>query len=373
MRKSAIFSILILLALCVVGTFIAYQFITIPNRAADLFGPPATSSPLLVFNQAREVLQYAPELTAQGPPGTAISFSINPGESTASIIQRLEDLGLVNSQAAFRAFLVYSGKDTRLQPGMYRIQPGTSLVEIASILENRSQSQVLFNILPGWRIEEIAAALPTSGLAISPAQFIAAAYQHPRHFGMALPLPDHATGEGFMLPGSYWLDRGSSLESLLGTLYTSFQSILNDELVLGFAKQGLDIYQGVTLASIVQREALVAEEQPLIASVYLNRLSIDMMLQADPTVQYALGYQAESKSWWKSPLSLADLQAASRYNTYQHTGLPPGPIANPGMNAIQAVADPAASEYYFFRAACDGSGRHLFAITFDEHLSNACP
>jgi UPF0755 protein len=112
---------------------------------------------------------------------------------------------------------------------------------------------------------------------------------------------------------------------------------------------------------------------PLIASVFLNRLAAGMPLEADSTAQYALGYQEKTHTWWKNPLSLGDLQVDSPYNTYLYGGLPPGPISNPGLNALRAVAFPAQAEYYYFRAACDGSGEHNFAETFEEHLQNACP
>jgi UPF0755 protein len=141
----------------------------------------------------------------------------------------------------------------------------------------------------------------------------------------------------------------------------------------GFQHQGLSLYQAVTLASIVQREAVVEDEMPLIASVFLNRLADGIKLDSDPTVQYALGYISRQKSWWKNPLTLDDLQVDSPYNTYRNPGLPPGPIANPSLNALLAVAFPAQTPYYYFRAACDGSGRHAFAKTFAEHQANACP
>jgi UPF0755 protein len=112
---------------------------------------------------------------------------------------------------------------------------------------------------------------------------------------------------------------------------------------------------------------------PLIASVFLNRLNADIKLDADPTVQYAVGYNAAQATWWTNPLSFEDLQLDSPYNTYLYAGLPPGPICNPSIDALRSVAFPAQTPYYFFRAACDGSGRHLFAETFDEHVNNACP
>jgi UPF0755 protein len=138
--------------------------------------------------------------------------------------------------------------------------------------------------------------------------------------------------------------------------------------------KGMTIYQVITLASIVEREAVVSEERPLIASVYLNRVAAGMKLEADPTVQYAMGYQAATNQWWNLNLTQDDYAAVdSPYNTYLYAGLPPGPIANPGLASILAVIYPANSPYLFFRAKCDGSGQHNFAVTYEQHLSNACP
>jgi UPF0755 protein len=114
------------------------------------------------------------------------------------------------------------------------------------------------------------------------------------------------------------------------------------------------------------------EEKPLIASVYLNRLNIDMKLDADPTVQYALGYDFIEGTWWKNPLGLDDLRFDSPFNTYAYRGLPPAPISNPDLDSLQAVAFPAETPYYYFRARCDSSGYHSFAETFEEHVANGC-
>jgi UPF0755 protein len=140
----------------------------------------------------------------------------------------------------------------------------------------------------------------------------------------------------------------------------------------GMATQGLSLREGVTLASIVQREAVLAEERPLIAGVFLNRLNQGQLLQADPTVQYALGRQPDGV-WWKNPLSLDDLQFDSPYNTYLYAGLPPGPIASPGLAALQSVAFPELSDYFYFVVDCEDTavpGSHKFSVTFEEHLAN---
>jgi UPF0755 protein len=147
--------------------------------------------------------------------------------------------------------------------------------------------------------------------------------------------------------------------------------------VLELAQQrGLTFHQVLILASIVERETAQADEKPLVASVYLNRLSPTSpiaYLQADPTVQYAMGYQSATGQWWKSPVALEEYsQVDSPYNTYLYPGLPPGPIANPSLESIMAVLNPAQTDFLFFvcaRPRCE-DGRHIFARSYDEHLQN---
>ena len=133
----------------------------------------------------------------------------------------------------------------------------------------------------------------------------------------------------------------------------------------------LTLHQALTLASIVEREAGVDADRPMIAGVYLNRLAKGIKLEADPTVQYAMGFQPQTGQWWKSPVFLEEYsKVISPYNTYLNAGLPPGPIANPSLKSIEAALNPAQHDYLFFMAIGDGSGRHAFARTFAEHLEN---
>jgi UPF0755 protein len=150
------------------------------------------------------------------------------------------------------------------------------------------------------------------------------------------------------------------------------ESLISASLIEGFAHQSLNLHQALTLASIVEREAVLEEEMALIASVFLNRIENGMRLEADPTVQYALGYDSKGESWWTNPLLLGHLDIVSDYNTYLIDGLPRGPIASPSVAALEAVANPEDSNYFFFQAECNNSGRHVFAITFEEHLTNNC-
>ncbi len=354
------------------GVLLVAAVLSVPGQAAEKFGPPASSlgQTERYLLSARLLLKANDLLQPADPAGGNKAFKIEIGEPTLEIIGHLYQQGLIRDADAFRYYLTYTGLDTSLQAGQYSLSPSMNAMQIAQALQDATPSQVTFVILAGWRLEEIAAAMPTSGLDITPDGFLAAAQKHPAQFAFLSELPDSASLEGFLAPGSYELPRNLSADGLVEAALSQFQAQLTTELEDGFKAQGLSVYQAVTLASIVQREAVVQDEMPTIASVFFNRLAISQRLAADPTVQYSLG---RAGSWWKSPLSADDLQIVSPYNTYLHTGLPPGPISNPGQAALQAVAFPAQTNDYYFRALCDGSGRHAFAQTFDEHLKNACP
>jgi UPF0755 protein len=312
-------------------------------------------------------------LTAPGDPeGAPQDFEVELGASPPDIAGDLRGKGLILDEGSFIAYLRYAGLDTTIQAGSYRLSRAQTPLEIARALQDATPKEVDFSVLPGWRIEEIAGVLPTSGLEFSPEAFLTAARILPAGIPFLEEAPAGASLEGFLAPGSYQLPRETHLEDFLRILLTGFGSQLTPELSSGLERQGLTLFQAVTLASIVQREAVVANEMPTIASVFFNRLAIGIPLEADSTVQYALGYNDRQNTWWTNPLSSQDLQTDSPYNTYRYAGLPPAPIANPGAEALRAVVFPAQTPYYYFRAACDGSGRHLFAITFEEHLQNAC-
>lgn len=367
------FAILILIV-CLLLAGAAAGLFWLVGEAEARYGPPnpSLSASDRLFMPALLMWQSSLLTRPADSGGVEQQFVIEPGEPTANIIGRLWEAGLVRDPGALRTFLQYTGLDTGLQSGAYQLSPAMTPIEIAYALQETRPGEAVLTIFPGWRLEEIAAALPTSGLQISPEQFILSAQSVPSGRLLSAEIPPYANLEGFLLPGAYNLPRTLAAPDVLALLLNSFEAQITTELRDGLANQGLSLYQGVIVASIVEREAVVIEEQALIASVYLNRLAIGMKLDADPTVQYALDNPA-GRGWWPAPLSLADLQFDSPYNTYLYAGLPPGPIGNPSSSALRAVAFPAQTPYYYFRAACDGSGRHLFAETFDQHLQNACP
>jgi len=168
------------------------------------------------------------------------------------------------------------------------------------------------------------------------------------------------------------IDRKISAEGLVLTFLERFSQQVQPELIDKINAHGLSLYEGITLASIIQRETFKDEERAVMASVFYNRLREGMRLETDPTVQYALGYSKIWGNWWKTPLLTGDLKVNSPYNTYRIDGLPPTPIANPDLPSIEAVANPEVTDFYYFRALCDNSGYHNFSVTFEEHLSKGC-
>jgi UPF0755 protein len=360
-----------LLFLLLVAIGLAAAAVIVPSIAWRSFGAPGPSlNTWQRFSYALDLVWNAGDLTQpRDPAGVEQEFVIQPGESVVSISNRLEQAGLIRSAQTFRIYLLWTGADTIIQTGTYRLGPSQTGREIADTLKSTTLTEVPFNVLPGWRMEEIAASLPTSGLDFTTEAFLAAASAPINAPGY---LPAGASAEGFLSPGAYTLPRTISAEQLVFLLLQNFSARLTPELQSGYASHSLTVYQAVTLASIIQREVVVADEMPMIASVFYNRLASGMPLQTDPTVQYALGYNAVQGTWWTNPLSAHDLQFDSPYNTYIHPGLPPGPISNPGLAALQAVASPAQSDYLYFQARCDGSGLHNFAVTLDQHNQNNC-
>lgn len=300
-------------------------------------------------------------------------FTISNSDSALDVCYKLESEQYVFSAVGTCDFLTYKGKDRTLSPGTYTIPSGLNAIQVANFIAENSNRDIQFTIFPGWRLDEIAAVIDQLGLEFSAEEFLTIAYAPTAELAQVINLPSQRSLEGYMHPGFYSLKPMISLEEFI------LQSINRTNAVIQEADQLLNAQsstvttdQLITLASIIQRETLESSEMPTIASVFFNRLAIGMRMETDPTVQYALGFDSATQSWWKSPLTYADLTVESDYNTYQVQGLPPGPICNPGREAILAAFAPEETGYYFFRAKCDGSMTHNFAVTYEEHLSNGC-
>ena len=303
-----------------------------------------------------------------------VRFRIAAGAGAGAIAAALHDHALIRDPDLFVDYAQVEGYDRRFEAGVYFLNRTLSIRQIAALLTDSSKSFISFRSLEGARIEELAEQIDQSAMfEFTGAEFlqlIDEAAELPAAFAAWAGIPAGASLEGFMFPDTYQLPPDISASTLRDTLLRTFRERVGDSLREAALEQNLSLYQAVTLASIVEREAVWRDEHPLIASVYRNRLAIDMALEADPTVQY--GLQGARGVWWPQITQADYRDVVSPYNTYLNRGLPPGPIASPGLSAIQAAVYPEASEYFYFRAACDGSFYHNFAITFDQHLQNAC-
>ena len=303
--------------------------------------------------------------------------TIKPGDSAATIGRRLEAAGVIDSASSFQRLAQITGRERNLAAGEYEFLPGTSTLDALVRIRAGLTAARIVTIPEGLRLEEVAALLEKRGV-VPAADFLAAANALARSgSGLDSDLlsgrPAAATLEGYVYPATYSFKRNVSPEEVVLTMVDALSKRFTPALRVEARAQGLSLHAVLTLASIIEREVVLPEELPLAASVYRNRLKIDMPLQADPTVQYAIAARPGSVvefGYWKRELSQQDLAFESAYNTYTKRGLPPGPIANPGIESITAVIRPRQTAYLYFVARNDGSGGHAFAETFDEHERN---
>ena len=315
-----------------------------------------------------------------GGGAAPLEFVVESGQTASGIAADLVQAGLLEDSRLFLTYLRYHGLDSQLEAGTYRINPQWSIPDLALGLTQSFGQEVALRFLEGWRLEEMVAYLTTVNAAqIDGAEFLEivqgrASFDLSRYPVVSQAVPAGASLEGFLFPDTYRVPLDANAAFLVDLMMRNFEQRVTPGLRAAIEAHGLSLREGVTLASIVEREAPLSAERPRVAAVFYNRLARDMPLQADPTVQYAVGFDEASSSWWKSQLTQADLQLPSPYNTYVSGGLPPGPIASPGLASLEAVAYPLQSNELFFVADCEGqgdqAGRHIFSETYAEHLSH---
>jgi UPF0755 protein len=304
---------------------------------------------------------------------TRVTYTVQPGRSAAQIGDELQTLGLIRSSLAFRTIAEARGVSNRIEAGNYQLSPSMTTNEIVAILsKGATRTGIIVTIPEGWRAEQSAQRIEETGIART--DEIMALVR--TGAGSALPLieqpPAGTSLEGYLFPETYEVAKTASARTIAEMMVRQFDKAVTPKLRQQFTANGLTLHQAVTMASIVEREAAIPAEQPIIASVYLNRLRRNMPLQADPTVQFAVANanlaEALGYGFWKRDLTRDDLKSLSPYNTYVQRGLPPGPICSPGLGALEAVANPAQTDFLFFVAKGDGS--HVFSKTDVEHAAN---
>lgn len=327
-----------------------------------------TETPGAVIKEAQ------PSPAASPAPGQPVLVPIEAGDTPEEIGEKLEELGVINSATHFRILVALLGYQQLLQAGDYEFEADTPTLEAVRRIRQGRTSPLQVAIPEGLRRQEMAAILEKEGVVSAEAFLAASEAAQPlaQGFDFLAGLPEDASLEGYLFPATYGLRHNMSGQEVVAAFLDAFAQNVTPELRQEAADTGFfSFHTIVTLASIVEREAKVAEERPIIAQVFLKRLRLAMPLEADPTVQYALANDpanVERYGYWKQELTEADLGVDSPYNTYRNKGLPPGPIASPGLASIIAVIRPAATNYLYFVAKPDGS--HAFAETLEEHLEN---
>ncbi len=314
------------------------------------------------------------------PDGEPVHFRVELGETGYSISERLQDLGLIRDASLFRLYLRLNNLEQKLEAGDFELSPAMNMPQIAEALQQARREDILVRIPEGKRAEEIAQVLEDAGV-VDAADFLAAVRTGDTAL---LGLPDYpllqdkppgASFEGYLFPDTYRIPVDAQPADILRQMFDNLESKIEQKDRDAVAASGRTFYQVLILASIVEREAAREDERALIASTYLNRLGpicekeVFGYLAADPTVQYAMGYDPEQETWWPTVPNVEDyLKVNSPYNTYLYPGLPPGPIANPSLASIKAAIYPVQTTYCYFVAT--GDGGHVFSETGAEHELN---
>ncbi len=356
-------------------------------RAQDVEGPKldlSFDSPNAFFLSVYLSMHQAELNQAVSDDPTAATFVVEPGETATGVAARLEEEGLVVNGEVFGRFMTYHGLDVSLEAGTYTLRPNMTMHEIAEALQHGGADAVMVTIPEGWRMEQVAWLLEQQGV-MRGDDFLALARTAVYNYPWLASRPQGSSLEGFLFPDTYELPAETTPAHLVDLMLATFDARVAPEIESRLAGRTifdlslsdyrpLTLYDVITLASIVEREAVLDEERPIIASVYYNRLDptyveeTALRLSSDPTIQYIKGFDAGTGSWWNPMLPGEGQTLESPYNTFRVQGLPPGPICSPGLASILAVLNPADTNHLYFHAI--GNGEHVFASTLEEHMRN---
>lgn len=318
---------------------------------------------------------YVFDAYLQSPSGDAesVAFTVAEGDRGIGVAQALEEAGLIHGSWMFRAYLRLSGTGSDFKPGTFELRPGMSYASIVSALSRASSQEVQVTIPEGFTLAQIGERVREALPQISEEEWTAATVTAPS-FGSTKAAwfvgqvkPSGVDLEGYLFPDTYRFFSDASARDVVDKMVDEMNDRLGAELVTvadenGFSRPGaLTPHEVLTLASVIQREVQSPSDMKDVADVFLKRLEMGMPLQADSTISYYLGKTS-------AELTVDDLRADEPYNTYTRAGLPPGPIASPGTDAIDAVLHPTDNPYLYFLTASDGTV--IYASTFEEHVAN---
>lgn len=290
-----------------------------------------------------------------------VEVTINPGSSITQIADNLYNKGLIRNKLLFIIYAKTSGYSPNLKAGKYMLSTGMSADDIAKKIAGGDiyRDTVKITIPEGYTVKDIAAAFEKAGL-MSSSEFMEEAQKGTFDYDFLKGVPKSRPSklEGYLFPDTYEFNRNVTAEQAINRMLKRFDEIFTPDMKKQAADKGMTVDQIVNVASMIEKEAKVTSERPIIAGVIYNRLKINMKLQIDATVVYALG---------RGELSTNDLKVDSPYNTYKVYGLPEGPISNPGKASIEAALNPQKVDYLFYVLKKNGNGAHVFSKTFAEH------
>jgi UPF0755 protein len=297
---------------------------------------------------------------AGGRSSRYVIVNVAPGATLDQVAESLADKGLIRSGGWFKLYAKLTRQDRKLQAGSYRLSSGWSMGRILDQVVSGKVAVNRVTIPEGLTEAQVGKLLVSKGL-VDSAAWQEATVSGSYHYAFLQGIPQGPKQlEGFLFPATYQFKVGLTAREIVDVMLQRFGQAYTPALQQRAQQMGMTTMQVVTLASIVEREAQLDRERPLVAAVFENRLKIGMTLGSNATIDYVLGTN-------KDPLSYEDLRIESPYNTYLHYGLPPGPIACTGLASIKAVLNPVETEYLYFVSKGDGTGTHYFSKTLAEH------
>ena len=328
-----------------------------PLQKKIVFGIPALAVLLVLI----VVLVIAPRSDAPShteAPGTQIYFTVRPGMSVSEIGKELHERGIIDSEMKFWWTAKLNGFENKVKSGTFALQVGMSPRDALETLVYGNTVTIRFTIPEGFSVRDIAERLDKEGL-VKVDDFLKMAKTYRPYPYVEEHENVRYAAEGFLFPDTYEINGAFDTAQIMEMMAANFDRRLTKDMRARAKEMDLSIYELVTIASLVEKEAYHEKDRPIIAQIFLKRLRLGMPLQADPTVQYLLDAPKED-------LLYRDTEIESPYNTYQNVGLPPGPIASPGTASLMAVLHPADTNYLYFVA--DRNGNNYYATNYADHL-----
>lgn len=285
----------------------------------------------------------------------AVNFVIESGQGLETISKNLQEDGLIKNHFVFGLYLKYQGKAGSVLAGEYEITKDLNMIEVANIITKGNIISQKVTFPEGWTIDKMGDRLASNNI-VSKADFLKAA-NGSYDYEFLADKPSGSNLEGYLYPDTYEFGKNVTADDVVTKMLDNFDKKINGEIEQKMKSSKFSTHEIITLASIVEREVAKAEDRKLVASVFLNRLNINMALESCATIQFITGSN-------KTQFTYAETRIDNMYNTYVNRGLPPGPIGGPSLESIKAVLDPQKSDYLFFLSA---DGVTYFSYTLDEH------